>query len=113
MMKVLAYNVHGNLFKKLKDNDFLKYLKQQEIIMLMETRVQEENLELKELEEEWVYRSEKAVKLEKMGRASGGILITTVNGRNDMEFKRRVEKTFRDEGIDNKTTEEKLEAIKK
>lgn len=72
---MLVYNVHGNIKKKLENEEFLRYIRKFDIIALLETH--EENIDRRfgELDKEWISEWEKATRKEIKGRASGGKVI--------------------------------------
>lgn len=79
---VLAYNIHGNLQKKLKDIDFGEYCKQFDVVFLLETHEEKEIISYGELDTsfdcEMVAATRKSVK----GRASGGVLVAIKRSLN-------------------------------
>lgn len=87
---MLVYNVHGNIKKKLENEEFLRYIRKFDIIALLETH--EENIDRRfgELDKEWISEWEKATRKEIKGRASGGKVIAIKNEmKRYCELKRR------------------------
>lgn len=70
-IKILSYNIHGGLQRKIKNEEFCSYLNGFHVVCLFETH----DVMERSLGRDWITTCVKATKSEAKGRASGGTIV--------------------------------------